>query len=72
MKKIETQYLCDRCHKPTTKNGIGGKGKKTWFRVGVEDIAHTTDRMFYRQLVMCPDCWMELEKVFKEYMKDVK
>lgn len=65
---IKKLYVCDRCGKAITPQQacINGHLGKIWFKIGVDE--HGFYKHYHRSVIMCPDCWAELEKVYREFM----
>lgn len=67
---LKKLYVCDRCEKAITPQQacINGHREKVWFKIGIDETAGYCHH-YHRSVIMCPDCWAELEKVYQEFME---
>lgn len=64
------RYLCDKCgvqldKKGELRNGLIGKMR---FRIAKKTKSYEEFLHCYSTVVMCPACWAEFEKVYREFM----
>ena len=74
MVRIDKHYICDRCGAEMNwrSHCDNGMTEKMRFRVQVkvtEYIPGSFSRRCYQTVVMCPACWKEFEKVYREFME---